>query len=59
MAVEAFLAGRLRWPQIADVAEAVLQQHDGATPTTVDDVVDADATARRLANQIMERELVS
>jgi 1-deoxy-D-xylulose-5-phosphate reductoisomerase len=59
VAVEAFLTGRLRWRQIAEVADAVLHAHDGAKPTTVDDVIDADAAARRVAHQIMESELVS
>jgi 1-deoxy-D-xylulose-5-phosphate reductoisomerase len=59
VAVEAFLAGRLRWPQIAEVAEAVLHAHDGAVPTTVDDIIEADAAARRVAQQIMESALVS
>ncbi len=59
VAVEAFLAGRLRWPQIADVCAAVIQHHDGTTPTTVADIVEADAAARRVAHDIMERELVS
>ena len=59
VAVEAFLAGRLRWPQIAEVADSVLHAHDGATPTTVDDIIEADAAARRVAQQIMESALVS
>ena len=59
VAVEAFLAGRLYWSQIADVAAAGLDRHDGATPTTVDDIIDADAAARRVATEVMESELVS
>ncbi len=58
VAVEAFLAGRLRWGQIADVCDAVLQSHDGATPVTVDDVVDADSIARSHAHEIMDRQPV-
>lgn len=53
VAVDAFLAGRLRWNQIADICVAVLDEHDGAVPDTVSDVIDADATARRLAEQII------
>ena len=49
VAVDAFLENRLRWAEIADVAAAVLDAHDGATPDTVDDVIDADAAARRRA----------
>jgi len=55
VAVEAFLSGNLRWPQIAELADAVLQRHDGATPRTVDDIVDADAAARRVAHEIMQK----
>ena len=53
-AVDAFLAGRIRWNQIADVCDAVLQQHTETTDTStmsVDDIVAADATARRIAHQ--------
>ena len=33
VAVEAFLDGRIRWIAIADVLTAVLDRHDGTTPT--------------------------
>ncbi|MDJ0768598.1 MAG: 1-deoxy-D-xylulose-5-phosphate reductoisomerase [Ilumatobacter sp.] len=49
VAVDAFLSGLIRWNQIADVCVAVLDEHDGAVPGTVDDVIAADAQARRLA----------
>ena len=55
VAVEAFLAGRLRWTQIADVVEDVLGACDGAVPDTVGDVIDADRTARRRALDAIER----
>ena len=45
IAVEAFLAGLINWNQIADVCVAVLDEHDGSVPDTVDDVIDADAMA--------------
>jgi 1-deoxy-D-xylulose-5-phosphate reductoisomerase len=57
-AVDAFLAGRIRWTQIAEVCEAVLQQHTETTDTstmTVDDIVAADATARRAAQEVLSR----
>jgi 1-deoxy-D-xylulose-5-phosphate reductoisomerase len=54
IAVEAFLAGRIPWNQIADVSVAVLDEHDGAVPATVDDVIAADAQARRLAAAVIE-----
>ena len=52
VAVEAFLAGRIRWAAIADVVAATLDRYDAGSPgdgRTVEDVLDADATARRLA----------
>jgi 1-deoxy-D-xylulose-5-phosphate reductoisomerase len=49
VAVEGFLAGLISWNQIADVSVAVLDAHEGATPDTVDDVIAADAEARRRA----------
>jgi 1-deoxy-D-xylulose-5-phosphate reductoisomerase len=54
VAVEAFLAGLISWNQIADVSVAVLDEHDGAVPGTVDDVIAADAQARRLAAAAIE-----
>ena len=57
-AVDAFLAGRIRWTQIADVCDAVLQRHTEVTDTstmTVDDIVTADATARRAAQEVLSR----
>ena len=54
VAVDSFLAGLISWAQIADVCAAVLDEYDGATPDTVDDVIAADATARRLAGATIE-----
>jgi 1-deoxy-D-xylulose-5-phosphate reductoisomerase len=51
VAVDAFLDGRLRWNQIADVCVATLERHDGGTPHTVEDVIEADAAARRVAGE--------
>lgn len=55
VAVDAFLSGNLRWNEIADVCEAVLERHDGGTPHTVDDVIDADQDARRIAEEVLQR----
>jgi 1-deoxy-D-xylulose-5-phosphate reductoisomerase len=55
IAVEAFLDGRLRWNAIPDVGVGVLAMHDGATPHTVDEVIDADAQARRIARQLLSK----
>jgi 1-deoxy-D-xylulose-5-phosphate reductoisomerase len=51
IAVETFLAGGLRWQQIADVCKAVLDRHDVVTPRDVDDVVAADRAARVAATE--------
>ena len=49
IAVEAFLAGRISWSKIAGVIEQTMQHHDGVAPTTVEDILQADASARRFA----------
>jgi 1-deoxy-D-xylulose-5-phosphate reductoisomerase len=54
VAVDAFLGGLISWNQIADVSVAVLDAHDGASPDTVDDVIAADAEARRRATHHIE-----
>ena len=51
VAVEAFLAGRIRWIDIAGVGNAVLERHALSMPSTVDDVIAADHDARRLATE--------
>ncbi len=48
VAVESFLAGRIAWPSITDVVDAVLQQGSGPADTT-DDVLEADRSSRVLA----------
>ena len=55
VAVDAFLSGNLRWNEIPDVCVGVLAMHDGATPNTVDDVIDADAQARRIARDLLSK----
>jgi 1-deoxy-D-xylulose-5-phosphate reductoisomerase len=54
VAVAAFLAGRIRWISIPDVLTEVLTRHDGGTADSVDAVIAADATARRIAGQVIE-----
>jgi len=54
VAVQAFLDGRIRWIDIPDVLDAVLDRHDGGTASTLDDVLGADADARRLATDLVE-----
>ena len=57
-AVDAFLAGNLRWNEIPDVCVEVLAVHDGAIPNTVDDVIEADAEARRIARRLLSKRSV-
>jgi 1-deoxy-D-xylulose-5-phosphate reductoisomerase len=55
VAVAAFLAGRLSFPGIPAVIEAVLHGMPGGKLHSIDDVLAADAEARRLAMQEVER----
>ena len=55
VAVDTFLAGNLRWNEIPDVCVGVLAMHDGAIPHTVDDVIEADAEARRIARDLLSK----
>ncbi|MGA9278015.1 1-deoxy-D-xylulose-5-phosphate reductoisomerase [Ilumatobacter sp.] len=56
VAVEGFLSGKVRWNAIADVCVEVLERHDGAIPSDVDDVIEADQIARRIAERIVEQQ---
>jgi 1-deoxy-D-xylulose-5-phosphate reductoisomerase len=49
IAVEAFLEGHISWSKIAAVIEQTMQHHDGVSPTSVGDILQADETARRFA----------
>jgi 1-deoxy-D-xylulose-5-phosphate reductoisomerase len=53
VAVAAFLDGRMTWPAIAQVVEATLDGYQAGGPgeRTVEDVLEADAAARRLAER--------
>jgi 1-deoxy-D-xylulose-5-phosphate reductoisomerase len=51
VAVEAFLQGRLRYPQIASMIEAVLQQQPVVALDDLGAVFEADGKARELANE--------
>ena len=59
VAVDAFLGGRIRWTTIPDVLSAVLDRHDGGTAGTLDEVLDADASARRLAAELIDERFSS
>ena len=56
VAVEAFLAGRLRWAQIPDVLERVMSRHDGNPATSPDVIYDADARARAVAHNSIDQD---
>jgi len=55
VAVGAFLDGRITWSAIAHVVEATLDRYEavGSGDRTVEDVLDADTTARRLADGVV------
>jgi len=55
VAVAAFLDGRLAFPGIAQVVGRVLEKMPGAKLSSIDDVLAADAEARRLANAEIEQ----
>jgi 1-deoxy-D-xylulose-5-phosphate reductoisomerase len=52
VAVEAFLAGRIAWSEIADIVSETLSHHEATKLVTVADVLDADAEARRVADGV-------
>jgi 1-deoxy-D-xylulose-5-phosphate reductoisomerase len=53
--VEAFLAGRITWSQIGIFVSRVMEKFVVTVPTSVDDVLDADAQGRRLATEELSR----
>jgi 1-deoxy-D-xylulose-5-phosphate reductoisomerase len=55
VAVEAFLAGRLRFPDMVRVIEAALAEHERGEVHEVEDVLRADRDARVVARRAVER----
>jgi 1-deoxy-D-xylulose-5-phosphate reductoisomerase len=53
VAVAAFLEGRLRFSGIAEVVEETLERSDGAPARDLDELIAADAEARRIAERGM------
>jgi 1-deoxy-D-xylulose-5-phosphate reductoisomerase len=53
VAVDAFLGGRLRFGGIADVVERSLAAADGSPARNLDDLVEADGAARRIAEETL------
>ncbi|OUC55285.1 1-deoxy-D-xylulose-5-phosphate reductoisomerase [Sphingobium sp. GW456-12-10-14-TSB1] len=54
-AVAAFLGGRIGFLDIAMIVEDVLNRYSAPTPSTIEDVLAADAGARAVAGDVMER----
>jgi 1-deoxy-D-xylulose-5-phosphate reductoisomerase len=55
VAVAAFLDGRLRWLEIAEVVEEALDEHRPTRLVEVEDVLEADRAARAVARTSVER----
>jgi 1-deoxy-D-xylulose-5-phosphate reductoisomerase len=55
VAVEGFLNGRLRWVDIANVIEQAMNRFQASEPRDVADVLAADAQARALAQEAVNR----
>lgn len=53
--VEAFLAGRINWADIARYVDAVMQEFVVSSPTTVEDILEADAIGRQLAEKVLSQ----
>jgi len=51
VAVQLFLEGRIRFGRIAEIIERALARHEAHDATSLDAVLAADATARRLAQE--------
>src|SRR5437764_683641 len=52
IAVEAFLAGRIRFGQIAEIIEGTLACHQGEDAETLESVIEADRGARGAARRL-------
>ena len=53
VAVDAFLRGRIGWLSIAEVVERTLEEHTRGELLSVEDVLVADESARRVAKQVV------
>ena len=53
IAVEAFLAGRIPFPAIAETVEETLARQTGSAAATIEDVIAADQAARATARQVL------
>lgn len=55
VAVQAFLQGAIGYPDIYRVNASVLEQASGGEPESIEDVLDQDVLARRMANELVEQ----
>jgi len=57
IAVEAFLAGKIPFPAIAQTVEETLNRQPLTEPKSIDEVIQADAEARRIARDVVHKAL--
>ena len=55
VAVEAFLAGAIRWIEIPDVLRGALSRHDGSDPDTAEAVIEIDRRGREAARTVIDQ----
>jgi len=55
VAVEAFLAGAIRWIEIPDVLRGALSRHDGSDPDTAEAVIEIDRRGREAARAVIDQ----
>lgn len=53
IAVEAFLAGRIRFMAIAEAIEKVMEQHEPHALASIEEVLEADRWGRRIAKEVL------
>jgi 1-deoxy-D-xylulose-5-phosphate reductoisomerase len=54
IAVEAFLAGKIPFPGIAQTVEETLSRQSAKKPATIEEVLEIDRTSRKLARQVID-----
>ena len=59
VAVDAFLAGRIAWSGIAELVERALDRWDGTPADSLDAVLAADAAARAVTTELLDREVAA
>lgn len=59
VAVDAFLAGRIAWSGIAELVERALDRWDGTPADSLEAVLAADAAARAVTTELLDREVAA